>query len=66
MGEELGGGVDAGLLAGLRACGGRGGDSPGTLLERLDALGRWLETRSLTLGQMRCVEALAGEAGHAR
>ena len=27
------------------------------------ALGRWLETRSLTLGQMRCVEALAGEAG---
>ena len=28
------------------------------------ALGCWLETRSLTLGQMRCVEALAGDCGH--
>ena len=87
-----------GVLAALRACGGRDGDSPGTLLESLDALdralerlgerrpraeaalrdpeaserrrerravalGRWLETRALTLGQMRRVEALAGEAG---
>ena len=87
-----------GVLAALHACGGRDGDSPGTLLESLDAfdralerlgerrpravaalrdpeaserrrerravaLGRWLETRSLTLGQMRRVEALAGEAG---
>ena len=30
---------------------------------RAVALGRWLETRALTLGQMRRVEALAGEAG---
>ena len=87
-----------GVLAALHACGGRDGESPGTLLESLDALdralerlgerrpravaalrdpeaserrrerravalGRWLETRSLTLGQMRRVEALAGEAG---
>ena len=87
-----------GVLAALHACGGRDGDSPGTLLESLDALdralerlgerrpravaalrdpeaserrrerravalGRWLETRSLTLGQMRRVETLASEAG---
>lgn len=30
---------------------------------RAVALGQWLETRSLTLDQMRCLEALAGEAG---
>ena len=87
-----------GVLAALHACSGRDGESPGTLLESLDALdralerlaerrpravaalrdpeaserrrerravalGRWLETRALTLGQMRRVEALAGEAG---
>ena len=87
-----------GVMSALRACDGRGGNGPGRLLERLDALdraleqlgerrlraeaelrdpeasarrrerravalGRWLETRSLTLGQMRCIEALAGEAG---
>ena len=91
-------GEKRGVLAALHACGGRDGDSPGTLLESLDALdralerlaerrpravaalrdpeaserrrerravalGRWLETRSFTLGQMRRVEALAGEAG---
>ena len=85
-------------MAALRACGGRGGDGPGRLLESLGAfdralerlrekrpravaalrdpeaserrrerravaLGRWLETRALTLDQMRRVEALAGEAG---
>ena len=31
---------------------------------RAVALGRWLETRSLTLGQIRCIEALSGEAAH--
>lgn len=91
-------GEKRGVMAALRACDGRGGDGPGRLLERLDALdralerlderrlraeaelrdpaasarrrqrravalGRWLETRALTLGQMRCVDALAGEPG---